>query len=192
MQRYLTWIVFIVLVGATVVLAAKSIGTDLRGSRAFERAELETWLASPTPDTSPIVRRRAARQLDRDLYAGFDWQSVVDELPPERRATFVANFQSLLVLLLEQRADTLRAQPPYRRDAYLDAQLQEMATWYVVGVKGKLEGPSMVRQGLIGLSGGAVQTGASPKVREFVSALQSHLLKRSFERVLPGERNPPR
>jgi hypothetical protein len=192
MQRYLTWIIFVLLTTATIAIAAKAIRGDLRGPPPFGQAELQTWLTSPTPEASTAVRRRAARQLDRDFHAGFDWQPIVDELPQAERVTFVANFQSLMGLLLEQRADALRAEPPYRRDAFLDRQLQELAGWYVVGAKGKLEGPSLLRQGLIGLSSGAVQSGASQKVREFLTALQSHVVKRSLERVLPGDPNSKR
>lgn len=191
MQRYLTWVVFILLTGATIAIAAKAIRADLFAPPPFGQAELRAWLESPKPDAVPTVRRRAARQLDRDFHAGFDWQATVDELPADERATFVANFQSLMIVLLEQRADALRVEPPYRRERFLDGQLQELSGWYVVGARGKQNGPSMLRQGLIGLSGGAMQT-ASPKAREFLVALQSHVLKRSLERAFPGDPNPQR
>src|SRR5689334_21069103 len=105
MQRYLTWVVFILLTGATIAIAGKAIRADILGPPPFGQAELKAWFISPTPDTTPAVRRRAARQLDRDFHAGFDWQPTVDELPADERATFVANFQALMVVLLEQRAD---------------------------------------------------------------------------------------
>lgn len=192
MQRYLTWVVFILLTGATIAIAAKAIRADLFAPPPFGQAELKAWLVSPNPDAAAAVRRRAARQLDRDFHAGFDWQPIVDELPADQRATFVANFQALLIVLLEQRADALRVQPSHRREQFLDRQLQEMSEWYVVGAKGKLNGPNLLRQGLIGLIGGAMQAGGSPKVHEFITALQSHLLKRSLERVFPGDPNPKR
>ena len=187
MQRRLTWLLFVLLSCGTVAIAAKVIRAELKDAPPFGQGELQAWLTSPTPDVSPAVKRRAARQLDQDFHAGFDWQPTVDALPKKQRAAFVANFQTLMLLLLEQRADAYRVEPPYRREAFLDAQLQELTNWYAVSARGKQDGLSLFRQGLVALSTGAAQQRTPPKVREFLAALQSHLLKRSFERIIPGD-----
>ena len=187
MQRRLTWILFLLLTGGTIAIAAKVIRAELDGPPPFGRAELEFWLASPTPDASPAVRRRAARQLDMDFHAEFDWQPTLEALPKERRSAFVVNFQSLMQLLLEQRADAYRAEPPYRREAFLDAQLQDLTTWYAVGTRGKQDGLSLFREGLVALHTGSTSQRSSPKTREFLTALQAHVIKRSLERLMPAE-----
>jgi len=146
---------------------------------------LQAWLTSPQPDSSPAVRRRAARQLDRDFHDEFDWQPTFDALPPDGQATFSANFQSLLAVLIEQRADAYRAEPQHRRERFLDRQLQELASWYVVGKNGKSSGAGLFQQGLTALGSREAQSRMSPKVREFLGALQGHLVKRTLGRVSP-------
>lgn len=193
MRRSLTWLAFLVLCGGTVVAAVQSIRTDLQTPPTFGRAELEVWLTAPTADESPIVVRRAARQLDRDFYAGFDWQPTLEALPPERQTAFVERFQSLMGLLVRQRADAYRAEPSHRRERFLDNQLKELADWYVVGKQGKSSGITLFQQGLLAMSSPQIQSRTPATVREFAAALQAHLLKRSLGRVLPlGGEEPTR
>lgn len=185
MRRFLTWFAFLLLSAGTVAVAARSIRSDLATTPTFGRADLEAWLSAPAADASPVVVRRAARQLDRDFHAGFDWQPALENLPPERQGSFVERFQQLMALLIRQRSDAYRAEPTYRRERFLDNQLKEFADWYVVGRQGKSSGLALFQQGLTAMSSPQAQSRTPPQVREFASALQAHLLKRTLGRAFP-------
>lgn len=185
MRRLLTWIAFLVLTGGTVVAAVRSIRSDLASTPTFDRADLAAWLTAPDRDESQVTLRRAARQLDKDFHAGFDWQPTLESLAPEQQPPFVERFQALMALLVRQRADAYRAEPTHRRDRFLDNQLKGLADWYVVGTKGKSSGVTLFQQGLVAMSSPQVQSRTPPAVREFATALQAHIMKRSLGRMLP-------
>jgi hypothetical protein len=185
-----TKIAFVLCLAVATVLAVRVARTELAGSPPFGREELQAWLTSVSRDETIAVRRRAARQLDRDLHEPFDWQPTFDQLPPAEQSIFAANWQSLLVFLLEQRADAYRALPNHRRERFLDAQLLDLQTWYAVGPRGKTTGLSMFAQLLAPMSS-TFPSVSLGKVSEFTSALQGRVLNRSLQRAVPGNA-PPR
>jgi hypothetical protein len=191
MQRWPTWIAFLFCLTATAVLAARVARTELAEPPPFGREELQAWLTAAQPDESLVVRRRAARQLDRDFHAPFDWQPTFDALPPAEQAAMATNWRTLLTLLVEQRADAYRALPRHRRDRFLDAQLADLMTWYIVGAGGKSSGITMYSQVLAMTPQSGSRDPQKGKTAEFLSALQNRFVQRSLNRVLPGT-EPPR
>ena len=187
-----TWIAFVCCLAVTAVATLRVLQTELAEPSPFGRDELQAWLTAAGPDQSVVAVRRAARQLDRDFHAPFDWQPFFDSLSPAGQGTMAANWQILLTHLIEQRADAYRASPRHRRERFLDAQLRDLMNWYVVTPTGKSTGLALYSR-VLGLT--SSQGGRSPaagKVAEFLSALQARYLQRSLNVVLPGGGTPGR
>lgn len=185
-----TWIALVFCLAATATVAARVVRTEVTDPLPFGHEELQAWLTTAQPDASLITLRRAARQLDRDFHAPFDWQPTFDALSPAERSAMSANWRKLMLLLVEQRADAYKALSRYRREAFLDGQLLDLRSWYVVTPTGKSAGLTLFSQVLTMASSFAASNPSAGKVAEFLSALQGRYLHRSLNRAFPGGESP--
>lgn len=181
-----TWIAFFCCLAATAAVTARVARTELAEPPPFGREQLHTWLITAKPDASLVTIRRAARQLDRDFHAKVDWQPTFDALPQAEQGAMAKNWRSLLLHLVEQRADAYGALPRHRRERFLDGQLLDLMKWYVVTPTGKSTGLALYSQILGFTSSTAGRNPTAGKVAEFLSALQARFLQRSLNRVMPG------
>lgn len=196
MRRTLNWLALFVFTAGSIAALVQVIRAERAAAPPFTHDDLQAWLVEShgpgDPGNAAAVRRRAARQLDQDFHAPFDWQPYFAELPAATQEKFLANFRSLLAQLIEQRADSYFSLARQHREAFLDAEVNDLATWYVVGKEGRSSGFGLFQQGVLAMNSGELNGPGAKKTREFVSAFQSHLMKRSLGHILPLSGSTPK
>lgn len=155
MKRLLTFLALLGFSAVSVAAVAHVVRIELKPAEHFDRASLEAWLASHDPEASrfdvadaPVEVRRAARMLEADFQADYDWRPYFRKLDTVAQTRFQRNFLALVRFLFEQRADYYAGLRSYERDPFLDSQLKSFAQWYVFDEQGKrVRGAEMILVG---------------------------------------------
>jgi len=202
MQYWVTKLVLIATVAVSLTAAVRVVRKECRPTPQFDRAALETWLATGSVEKTETARvRRAMRMLEQDFQADYDWRPYYQSLGPTERTRFRRNFMELALQSFRQRAALYVAARPYERQKILDAQLAELMHWYLLDSQGrKLQSLELFTDKELTAKLNAEKPtrvsddGNGPTVRlapsaEFLRDLRDHVLQKALGRFMPG--GPP-
>jgi hypothetical protein len=187
-KTILTYAALVCFTAVSVVSVVHAVRTEVRREPPFDATSLGAWLATPShEDESPVVLRRAARQLEQEFHDKSNRRAEYQALDKAKRQAFEANWKRLVVTLIRRHAEAYAATPERDQKAFLNQRLAQFAGWYVYDDGVKVPAATALRN-LKSSSGPGLQLdpGELDRINKLADALQKAAVDRIKDGLFPG------
>jgi hypothetical protein len=188
LKTLLTYAALVGFTAVSVVSVVRAVRTEVRREPPFDSAALGAWLVAPSrEDESPVVLRRAARQLEQEFHEKFNRRAEYQALDKAERRVFEANWKRLVVTLVRRHADAYAATPQRDQKAFLNRRITQFSAWYVYDDGVKIPAATALRN-LKNSSGPGLQLdpGELDRINKLADALQKAVVDKVTDGLFPG------